>query len=631
MPLAWLGWGEGMSILDSSVSTWVDHDLPAKPHPGVKWIQLRADTTSHGRRGFLYFNRPFEWGQSLTTLKLHLYSQALTGTRTVTLGFVSAPGFDKGISNANWNNAPGVGSTVAVAQAAASDGTEWVFDIKTAAQTISDAGKGWFGFRFTIDNDAVSKFYSSYALDFQPWLEVEVSDAPEEPTVLVPDGGVVSVQKTWVRCDFTDYSGDQTMNAIQVQLDTSASGFGTPDFDSGTVLSDSPQLDLSTTAWGGLTAGSSIYWRVRVRDGSLKWSPYSDPAQFTRQNKSTLTITNPPVSGLVTEFTPPITWTFSGTQTGYRVIIWRIGAATLPDTVVHDSDVISGTALSYTLPVGVLIEDGQTYKAEVRAYDQYDRENLPGDLPYVVATRNFTVTTGATAVVTSLAATAQTIYGERSPFVKLTWSQATMPDSYTIKRDGKVVDADLDPADLLVSGTSYAYTDYGARANVQHTWKVQANVSGINSADVSVVTTVIEVPGVWLYDQDLENIILITGTDPGSWEMPENAAEHMVVNANRPVRITAGQYGWKMQSGGDWKFVRTADGTQDGTSFEALMMKLKEHPNRKIWINAGTRAARFILYDIVCPILDAPATPSDVGVSFGATQVDDFTFNSRTT
>ena len=620
--------------LDSSVSSWVDKFVPSRSHPREKRIWLRSAGSNLDKYGFLFFNRPFDYGQTLDTLKLHLYSEALVGTRTVSLDFVASPGFDKGgISGATWDNKPSVsGSTISVNQTAPTDGTEWVFDIKTRAQTVSDAGKGWFGFRLTIDNDALSKFYSSYALTNQPWLELQVSDAPEQPTLLIPDGGVVSLLKTWVRCDFTDLAGDQTMRAIQVQLDAANNFVSGIDFDSGTVLTDAPQLDLSTTAWAGLTAGSSIYWRARVQDGSTKWSPWSDPAFFTRQNKSTATITNPPVSGLVTEFTPPITWTFGGTQTGFRVIIERIASAVgLPDTVVHDSEYVNGTATSYSLPVGVLTEDGQSYRLRLRVHDQYDRENLPGDPPYVEVTRVFTVTTGATTAVSSLAAQALLVYGERSPFVKLTWTRATAPDSFTIKRDGKVIDADLDPSSLLVSGTNYAYTDYGATSNVSHTWKVQANVNGINSVDSSVVTSTVEVPGVWLYDNDFNNMILITGVDPGSWEMPENSAEHMVVNARSPVRITAGQYGWHLGSGGDWKFVRTADGTQDGASFEAMMMKLKQHPNRPIWINAGDRAARFILYDIVCPLLDAPGSPTDVGVSFGATQVKDFTFNPRTT
>jgi hypothetical protein len=620
--------------LDSSVSSWVDQFVPSRSHPREKRIWLRSTGTGLAKRGFLYFNKPFDYGQTLDTLKLHIYSEVLTGTRTVSLDFVAAPGFDKGgISGANWTNQPSVsGSTISVAQTAPTDGTEWVFDIKTRAQTVSDAGKGWFGFRLTIDNDVLSKFYSSYALTNQPWIEVAVSDAPEQPTMLIPDGGVVSLQKTWVRCDFTDLSGDQTMRAIQVQLDAANNFVSGIDFDTGTVLTDTPQLDLSTTAWAGLADAASIYWRTRVQDGSTKWSPWSDPAFFTRRNKSTLTITNPPVSGLVTEFTPPITWTFGGTQTGFRVIIERIAnVAGLPDTVVHDSEYVNGTATSYTLPVGVLTEDGQSYRVTVRAHDQYDRENLPGDPQFVSASRTFTVTTGATTAVSALAAQALLIYGERSPFVKLTWTRATAPDSFTIKRDGKVIDADLDPSALLVSGTNYAYTDYGATSNVSHTWKVQANVNGINSVDSSVVTSTVEVPGVWLYDNDFNNMVLITGVDPGSWEMPENAAEHMVVNARTPIRITAGQYGWRLGSGGDWKLVRTADGSQDGNSFEAMMMKLKQHPNRPIWINAGDRAARFILYDIVCPLLDAPGSPTDVGVSFGATQVKDFTFNPRTT
>lgn len=625
--------------LDSSVSSWVDQFVPGRNHPREKRIWLRSTGTGLAKRGFLYFNKPFDYGQSLTSLKLHIYSEALTGTRTVSLDMVAAPGFtDKGIPGATWNNQPSVsGATVQVTQAAAADKTEWIFDITARSQTISDAGKGWLGFRLTIDNDALSKFYSSYALTNQPWLEYVVSDAPEQPTLLIPDGGVVSLQKTWVRCDFTDLAGDQTMRAIQVQLDAANNFVSGIDFDSGTVLTDAPQLDLSRSdmpggVWAGLTAGSSIYWRTRVQDGSTKWSDWSDPAFFTRQNKTTPVITNPPVSGLVTEFTPPITWTFGGTQTGFRVIIERVSSvAALPDIVVHDSEYVSGTALSYTLPEGVLTEDGQTYRLTLRVHDQYDRENLPGDPPFASATRTFTVTTGATTPVSALAVAAQTIYGEPSPFAKLTWTRATAPDSFTIKRGGKVIAADVDPSTVLVSGTSYAFTDYGAVANQSHTWKVQANVNGINSTDAQVITSLVECPGVWLYDNDLNFVILISGVDPGGWEMPENSAEHMVVNANRPIRVTAGQYGWKLTAGGDWKLLRTADGSQDGKSFEDMMMKIKEHPNRPIWINTSNRAARFILYDIVCPILDAPGSPTDKGVSFGATQVKDFTFNARTT
>src|SRR5262245_1717955 len=117
--------------LDSSVSAWVDQFVPARPHPREKRIWLRSLGTGVAKRGFIFFNRPFQYGQTLDTLKLHLYSEALTGSRTVSLDFVAAPGFDKGgISGVNWNNQPTVsGSTIAVTQTAPTDKTEWVFDI----------------------------------------------------------------------------------------------------------------------------------------------------------------------------------------------------------------------------------------------------------------------------------------------------------------------------------------------------------------------------------------------------------------------------------------------------------------------------------------------------------------------
>lgn len=622
-------------LLRSSVSTWVDQFVPARPHPGEKRIWLRATGSNLAKRGFIHFNRPFEWGQTLTTVKLHMFGVGTGwGTRTVWIETVAAPGFDKGIGNANWNNQPGVtGATVGVTQANPADGTEWIWDLTARCQAIADAGKGWYGFRLTVDNDGGPyKFYSSRSPVFVPYLEVEVSDAPEQPTHLVPDGGVVSLQRSTFRMDFTDYSGDQTMNALQVQIDAANNFVSGIDFDTGTVATDVPEYDstLATPGgtWAGLSGGASTWWRTRVRDGSNKWSPWSDPAQFTRQTKGTLTITNPPVSGLVTEYTPPITWTFTGTQTGYRVIIERVSTGSLPNRVVYDSEFIAGTATSHDIPRGVLTEAGAQYRVIVRVRDQYEREDLPGDLPFITANRTFTVTTGATTPVTGLAADALVMFGAQSPFVELTWTRATAPDSFTIERDGKIVEADLDPSEVLVSGTSYAYVDYGARANVAHTWKVHANVNRINSVDEDVTHDVVNSTGIWLYDNDLDLVVEIGGTDAGEWTMPETAATHYPANSRKAVRITNALHGWA-GSFSNGLLQKSYDGSMTGFEWEKRMMQIKEHPNRPIWINAGDRAFRAILFDIVCPLADSPQDPRDKGVQFSFIQVNDFTFDSR--
>ena len=68
------------------------------------------------------------------------------------------------------------------------------------------------------------------------------------------------------------------MQSIQVQ--TNATDVWTaPTFDSGTVASSTPELDLNTTSYAALTDGQVIYWRVRVQDMAGLWSLWSDPSR----------------------------------------------------------------------------------------------------------------------------------------------------------------------------------------------------------------------------------------------------------------------------------------------------------------------------------------------------------------
>lgn len=614
-------------------TAWVDQDRPAKVFFNQKRIRLRASGSSLEKFGFIWFARPFNFGETIVDMKLHLFqADGGWGTRTITVRPLAA-NFQGGISRVNYNNKPGVTGTVVagegqITQSGTAVNTEWIFNLTAYAQTISTAGSGWWGFRIGIDQDTPREFFTNKAITtFLPYVEYSVSAAPEQPTVLVPDG-VVSLQKPTFRADFTDHSGDMTMRAMQVQFDTSSSGFGTPDFDTGTMLTAVPEYNstLATPGgtWGGLSAAASTFWRTRMQDGTSLWSSWSDPVQITRQNKSTVTITNPASGGspFVNEFTPAIAWTFGGTQTGFRVLIDRVSSSTLPDIRVGDSGFVSGTATSWQVPPNVLTEDGQLYRVEVRIHDQYERDATPGDPPYAVATRTFTVAAGATVPVSSLTATQV----PNTPFLELTWTRATMPDSYTIKRDGEVVGVDLDPTDLFVSGTSYKYTVRNARPNIQHTWKVQANSSGVNSSDVSVLKTTVGVNAIWLWDGDQDIEVEISGTDPGSWEMPETGETLYPLNSRKGVRVTSSLHGWSGQITGTLE--TSADRTIFGDEWEDRLMQIKERPGRPIHMVIGDRAFRAILWDIVTwpqPSVE----PRDKFVSFSFMQVDGFTFKSR--
>lgn len=252
--------------------------------------------TGEGCRSYLYFGIPFPKGVTILSAKLRLYQYAVTvGSAT---NVVQRIGSSWSVSKVTWATGPAVtGATVSLTKSSPAAKTLWEFDVTALLQTIAN-GATWYGFRVINTASVLTSFFSAQSaiVAMRPSLEITWSDVPLAPTQLYPSNGrAVSTSKPTVQCNFVDLAGDTTMSGINVQVNAT-DVWTSPSFDSGDVATNVPELDLSTTAFAGVGAGSTVYWRVRVKDGAGLWSNWSASASFAYQTQGTLTVNNPTFS-----------------------------------------------------------------------------------------------------------------------------------------------------------------------------------------------------------------------------------------------------------------------------------------------------------------------------------------------
>lgn len=596
------------ATLRNGIDSWVGSNEPGTNRGGDKRLIVRSDGTITNY-SYIYFKNPAPRGATVTSATLRLFSLGTFASKAVRARLIIRSWRESFIT---WNNAPdvsGVGPTVT--QASTADGQEWAFDVTALLQALSD-GQANYGFRLaaTVVDATIARFYSLDSAVNQPVLDVEWSDAPVAPHTLSPSGGrATSLAAPVLRFDYADPAGQSPLTAVQVQVNNNADQFTTPTFDSGTVATTLPELDLSTTTYVGLTAGDTAWWQVRVQDAAGLWSDWSDAAKFTRTAKGTLAINSPAAGGTVTDVTPPILWTFSGgTQSQWRV---TVALADDPTDLLHDTGWRSGADASYTLPKRVLVDQGATYRLTVYSVDSVDRESTPGDPKNVNVTHDFNFAESAT-VPPVVGLTAQQVQNGR-PWVQLDWTRSVAPDSYTVTRDGRTVDSGLDPADLIVSGTSYRYVDRQAAPYVPHTWKVQAVVGGKASASNPTATLTYKVGAVWLVDPDTDRTCpIITGSN-GNVEatMPEVSATYGPIGSKRSVRIIQTQRGLEGTITG---FI-TEYGGSKASLWESNLLIFKRQPTNVLRMTLGSKNLR-VKIGQVSIVPREGADPDDRDVSF---------------
>ena len=271
---------------------YVEQAKPNKVFANLKRLHMSAASGSQ-KYTYIYFGKPWPSGTNIMSAKLRLWNEGnWGGSVTITAQRLSQ---SWAASRLTWNNRPGVtGATVSRTMSGVSDETMWEIDIAPLLQAVSN-GAPWYGIRLTVNGGSVRKFFSSNAprAARRPQVVVQWSDAPEAPENLSPGGNrVITGSHPLLSYTFTDVAGDTSLDAQQIQLASSETGFGTPLMDTGWIIADAPEYDLNTSSYSGLATGGTVWWRARVRDGAGLQSPWSEPTSFRRAPKGVLNITS---------------------------------------------------------------------------------------------------------------------------------------------------------------------------------------------------------------------------------------------------------------------------------------------------------------------------------------------------
>lgn len=508
-------------VVRTGIDTYVSEALPEQNFG--QSINLKLDgTASNRKRAYIWFALPFNPGDTVISALLRLEPRSGFGTSiTVTAKRITGPRtwrewgetWTKAVSGAN------ALTTTTTHQATVSSGVATPFELELAPMLNDVAGGAkWFGVEVSIGASSVNAVHSSESEVWaaRPKLTIEWAQTPKDPTDLKPSGGnQVGLAKPWLRWTFTDRTGRENQDAFQVQLNATDS-WGSPGYDSTIIVSSDEFIDLANPpsgapAFTALTDGADRYWRVRARNEAGIWSDWTQAELFEYRTPGTVTVTSPSAgSPIVEENTPPITWSFTGgnTQKTYEVILYKgeteasygYDYGSIYGGYIYNeiwrSGRKQGTDQTVTIPPHLIVEtDSGLYQLEVRVWDQYQRQGMPGAPAYSSGKRVFTFqeTAGVTAP-TGLAMSAPGL-----GYVQGDWSRTTMPDRWSICLNGKEIDQ-IEGAEAFVSGTSYRWKWAKVKPSVSATYGVRAIVKTSNvlkHSNKNTVAYTYKVFGIW--------------------------------------------------------------------------------------------------------------------------------------
>lgn len=590
-------------------------------------MRVRADTTAHGREGFVAFGQMPVGVQVISAILHIVIRDAKSGARNLTASRVST---SWGAKKLSWSNRPTVVATNAATTAlgTVTAFTEVVFNVTAMVQDAAN-GSAFYGFRISSDADTApaESICSADAgrEERRPWLELIYSTAPAPPTDLSPvDGQYVAVAKPVLAWSFGDPARPNSVQtAVQVQI-ANDDQFTVSLFDSGKVTLATQQLDTATTAYAGAAADSTRYWRVKVWNDDDVASAYSDVASFMFHALGTVTITNPPVGGVVNDATPPIAWTVASmTQQAFRVLVERLGTAGVWVTQA-DSERQVSTATSWTIPDAAALNETVTYRVTVFVWDNLARQ--PGVASYATAQRS-PMTYARVAGTTAPAGLAAVASGS---LVTLTWTRASAPDYWTVVVDGVIVMPRIDGASLLVSGTNYSLSYWRADPRVSHIYEVQAvvNSAGVLKASTSnpTVTFANDPIGITLVDELTNTAAWIAGQDSWGAEIAEVSNVYMPVGGRSPTLATSVVRGYEGQVTGIIVGSPSIPGVTnpgvDAQTARSAFLSLRT-PGRSLRLIIGDRNIPVKVYELSA--IPEP-TPGDrkFRASFSFFQTDEF-------
>lgn len=540
-----------ITTLRSPVDAFTREDAVNRNTANVSFLRVSVDGAGEGRFTYIFFPGP-EADANIAQALLRLWTRTGLGggPYTITIRRISESWAEDRIT---WNNQPAVAGAVISEPIGSAIPNDTLVELDvTDLYAEAAAGEDWFGLRLEIDSSDNVRFHSGEAEDaaFHPELVVDWSTAPDAPSDLNPGGGqLVGTSQPIFTYTFADADGDE-QEALEFQLDE-VGDFAAPVVATGWILTPAQQYDLANAAPGfaGLVEATTYFWRVRARDENGIESPWSDTATVVFDARGALALNNPPAApdNVVEETTPPISWAFTGeTQTKYRVRVFstRVVDGEEPGAFfeVHDSKIQTSTDTSYTIPPGVITSETETYRVQVRVWDDKNRVATPGFGVYVEAERDFTFdAAGVAAAVTSLVVTT-----DETPAFTLEWTRDATPDFFAIRIDGELFDDRIDPEDVRVDATTYRITLWEVDPG-QHTFEVEPVVDSAGellhtSGNPTQVATSAPVDA-WLIMPSRDLQVALYSPDASGLRIGEEGETFHMIGRPAPVRRVGAIHG----------------------------------------------------------------------------------------
>lgn len=517
---------------------------------------------------------------SAATLTVMLAADVDSATLSVSL---NEAGFDTTTTWATMPAATGTAVTTAISDASAGDIV--TVDVTTLVSGLVAAGASNGVQITTSDTDDVVSIDQT-----QTALSVDWTVGGDKASGLAPYG-VVGVSKPTL-------SGfPKDTQKVRVSIDTSLGDWQSPDWQSGTIDVDAPELDLSTTDYPGAGIAKE-YWITSWLGQSGGWSEYSDPIWFQFVALPTLLITGPnDAYPYVTDPSPTITWSVTGgTQKKARVFVSRVDGG--DRDIIYDTGQMVTTAQQWTIPAKdslgrPIFKDRNQYRVWVRVWDDKDRVAVPGAQVYAQDAQVFTfVETQAVQPVDWT--TADQV--STSPQVEIEWGRlAGVPDHWMIWRDDTVLDV-VDPSDVDdpdIDG--WRYVDWAPQPFVEHTYYIEPVVNGNTGPAGPKAAVTVDVKGYWIQNRDLDVSVLLWDVD---WQptATDQASSARPVGQRNTVRRTSSLGYLESALSGTIRNDPTTG--RAAISFETDMHQIKASPDDTFRIHYGNKVFSATISDI---------------------------------
>lgn len=363
-------------------------------------------------------------------------------------------------------------------------------------------------------------------------------------------------------------------------------GLGEPTSDTGEIASSVPQHQYT-----GVT--DPIVGRIRHKSVEGRWSDWSVPFSFGYAPLPTVTITSDDPT--TNDPTPTTTWTTTGVQAEFQVILRRVDTG----EIVADSGRLQGAGNQWQPSDPISVDPTAQLTREVRVWDDQLRVPAANAPTFARAISDpFTIVPGVGTAPTAVEATPV------GPAIDLSWSLASTPDSFIVERriDGKAwVRFPVEVGDVAQGGSAYLWRDVTAPPEHDLAYRVRAVTNG-SMGQASVVAEKRLKPGyIWLADPDDPTWLLaMAGRDAGEWTLPEDSTVVEVIGSDRVNVIYEGARGYEGSVSG--LFVSDVPG----------MLDLSAQSQRdKVWDikRKPTHVWRLSIGDMNIPVILRQATP----------------------